>query len=325
MKKVRFKNFKAYWKRLRAKEEFHNALLFLIFVVIATLFWIVLAMNDSVTRTVEVKLVMQNVPDSIKFIQDPPEAIHVTVSDRGSNILRTGWLTRKDIHINFRDFAHDGVFRFTKADMSAAIKSIFGPEVQIGAISNDSLLLQYTSGQGKRVPVILRLEAGATAGNILAGEPTVTPHSVMVFSGVDELDTIQHVYTDQIYRRNLSETAEITARIQPISGARIEPKTVKVRIPVEPLVKKEAAVTVEIDNVPKHTSLLLFPTKVLVDYYTPMSRFDDDDPQIVVAVNYSDTERSASNKLPLRIVRYPDYVVNPELRQQAVEYTLIRE
>ncbi len=50
---------------------FHNALVFLIFVVIATVFWIVITLNDSVTDTFRVKFRVDNVPDSVTFITDP--------------------------------------------------------------------------------------------------------------------------------------------------------------------------------------------------------------------------------------------------------------
>ena len=90
---------------------FHNALVFLIFVVIATVFWIVITLNDSVTDTFRVKFRVDNVPDSVTFITDPPHEIHVTLRDKGTNILRSGVMRDPTVNVNFRDYAHSGVFR----------------------------------------------------------------------------------------------------------------------------------------------------------------------------------------------------------------------
>ena len=59
------------WKRIRTSSRFHNFMMFLIFVAIAAVFWFILALNDSVTETFQVRLNIQNVPDSVTFITDP--------------------------------------------------------------------------------------------------------------------------------------------------------------------------------------------------------------------------------------------------------------
>ena len=50
---------------MKASKGFHSTVVFLCFVVVSTVFWFILAMNDSVTKTFDVSLKIVNVPDSV--------------------------------------------------------------------------------------------------------------------------------------------------------------------------------------------------------------------------------------------------------------------
>lgn len=313
------------WRGVKASKSFHNALVYLAFVVVATLFWVIMAMNDSVTRTFDVRLRIVNVPDSVTFINVPPQDIHVTLRDKGTNLLRVGIIKNPHIDINFRDFASDNVFRFSKADMNTALKTAFGNSAQIGSVSIDSLSLLYTADRGHRVPIVVRADVSAAAGNIIAGLPEPQERVVTIYALSGVADTISHVYTEPIVKRNLSETSEYTVSLVPIKGTRLEPSKVKVRIPVEPLVKKEMMATLKAENVPAGMNLLLFPNRVPVSFYVPMNLFNQEEVPFDVIVDYNDTRLPGTRRLPLRICSHEDYVVSPVVLTDSVEYTLVKE
>jgi len=309
------------WESLRKSANFHNVLVYLAFVVVVTLFWFMMALNDSVQKSYDVRININGVPDSVTFISVPPERMHVTVRDKGTSLLRRG---TPSININFREFADDGIFRFSKADLNAALKTTFGNSAVISSVSLDSLRLAYTSLKGKRVPLRVLADVSAASGNVIAGAPFSEQKAVLVFSTRDVLDTVMSVQTVRIVRRNLKETAEVEAKIVPIPGARVEPASVKITIPVEPLVSEESTVTVVARNVPKDISLLLFPSKVNVRYFVPMSHFGDEDPGIEVWVDYDDTSLVGTKKLPIRIGNHPAKVKNITLMTDSLEYTIVK-
>ena len=45
----------------------------------------------------------------------------------------------------------------------------------------------------------------------------------------------------------------------------------------------------------------------------------------VLPANYMETRLRVGNKLGVRLKSYPEYVVNPELKTDSVEYTLVRK
>ena len=311
------------WKRIRTSSRFHNFMMFLIFVAIAAVFWFILALNDSVTETFQVRLNIQNVPDSVTFITDPPADLHVTLRDKGTNILRSGVVKHPTVNLNFRDYAHEGVFRLSAADMTAELKADLGVS-QITAASIDSLRLYYTTQPGKRVPVMGQSDVSASSGNIISGAPVSLTRFVNVYSYRDEVDTVHSVLTQRLVKKDLSQTSEFDVKLKPIQGVKIVPSQVKVRVPVEPLVHKETYVEVDVENLPAGASLLLFPNRVPVSFYVPMSRFNNENVPMHVVVDYNDTHRTRGSRIPVRVRDHAPGLINVELKTDSVEYTLVR-
>lgn len=314
---------KEWWRRLRHSSRFHDGLVFLIFVVVSALFWGITALNDSVTQSFKVRMVIQNVPDTVTFINVPPADFSVTVRDKGTRILRSGLARSPEVDFNFRDYANDGILRLTRGDISAALKQTFGNTVQISSVSLDSLRLYYSDQRGKRVPVSISMDVTAASGYVISGNPRALQSGVRIYSYGNETDSIRSVKTEKVTRRNLKETTQVSVKLMPIKGVRVIPDEVTVEIPVEPLVRREGFATVETDNVPAGQSLLLFPNKVPVSYYVPMSLFNNNDIHIAAKVDYNDVAHTTGSRLPVRLYRYPSFVINPELESDSIEYTIM--
>lgn len=312
------------WRRLKSSSSFRDFMLFLVFVGISTLFWLILALNDSAQDSFNVKLNVANCPDSVTFIDELPPRIHVTVRDKGNNLWRNHY-RHPSININFRDYSSDGILKFSHNDIQSALKSIFGQSAQILSVSCDSIQLNYTANPGKRVPVIIRENVYAASGSTIEGLLKPKPSNVLVYGDINIIDTIHKVFSDVISMRNLTETTTVEVNLQKIRGVRIIPSSVSVTIPVEPLVKKNAQITVSTVNVPAGESLLIFPSKVPVEYYVAMSRLNnDDDPDIELIVDYNETMISQSGRLHVEVSQYPDRLKNLSILNDSVEYTIVK-
>lgn len=314
------------WKKLRNTRNFRNILLFLVFVVIAALFWLIMALNDSVQDSMDVRLKIHNIPQGITFIQEPPKKIHVTVRDKGTSMLRNSVLHRPTLNINFDEYASNGVFRFSASDLYSALRSTFGSSAQITAVSIDSLRLNYTNGPGRRVPLIVVSDVTPATGYVIAGKLKCSRSSVVLYSDSEEADTITRVYTERIVKRNLSATEKVNVKVlSPGKGVRLEPAVVTVTIPIETLVKKKSTVPVKVINVPGNESLMIFPANVEVTYFVPMSRFNSDNGEIVVLADYNDMVKHRGNRMPIRVGHHGAEVRNVTLLTDSVEYTIVRQ
>lgn len=301
-------------------------MLFFVFVCVSAVFWFILALNDSVQDHFNVNLRIINQPDSVTFISDVPEKVHVTVSDKGTSLWRNGYLKHPSINIDFKEYSSDGVLRYSYNDLISSLRSSFGGTAQITSVSLDSLQLFYTNNPGKKVPILVDCNVYPASGCTLDGSVKASPGSVYVYGTKEVLDTIRYVQTEPVTLRNLMETTGIEVKIKRIKGARAMPSKVNLTVPIEPLVMRQAMVTVEAINVPQNEELLLFPSKVPVEYYVAMSRInDDEDPNIHILVNYDDVAFSHDGKLPITLENFPERLKNLKLSTDSVEFALVKD
>lgn len=313
------------WSVMRRSSRFHSLLVFLGFVVIAAVFWLVLALNDSLQSSYIVKLQIVNAPDSVTFITDMPEEMHVSVRDRGSALLRSAVMKHPTVSFNFRDYASDGHFKIKKTDLQAQLKGAFGASATILSASLDSINLVYTTNKGRRVPVVPVADCTAAAGMVLKGKPVAVPNYVVVYGSRSVLDTLNRVFTERIVKRDLSENKSYDVSVTKIKGVRIEPAKVKINVDVEPLVNKTEVLPIKVIGVPEGESLLLFPAQVTVDYFVPMSRFSAEKGSGMKAeVSYKDAVESKTGKVNVRLVVANRHVINAHLTTDSVEYTIVR-
>lgn len=322
----RFKNVKDQWRVLKTKSGFRDTMLFLVFVCVSAVFWLILALNDSAQDHFNVKLNIVNQPDSITFISDVPEKIGVTISDKGTTLWRNGYLKKPSINIDFKEYSSDGILKYSYSDLISSMKEAFGSTAQITSLSLDSLQLFYTHSKGKKVPVLVRCQVYPASGSTMDGDIKATPGSVYIYGNPEVTDTIKYVSTEDVILRDLSETTTLEVKITKLKGARALPSKVTLTVPIEPLVKREAMITVDAINVPPGEDLLLFPSKIPVEYFVAMSRLsDDEDNNIELTVDFNDISLSSGGKLKVSTKRYPERLKNLKLKADSVEYAIVRD
>ncbi len=316
-------NLKRTWNRLYKSSRFHKTITFLIFVAIAAVFWLVLARNDNIQDNIEVRINIENVPDSVTFIQLPPDKVHITVRDKGTNLMRKTLSDNAVLTFNFREYDQDGVFRVSRSELDGVIKNTFGSSATILSCSIDSLRLKYTTLPGKRLPIDISSSLMPAPGKVIK-KVTIEPSYVIAFSDRSHLDTVNRVYTQKIVRHNLEESVTFSLDLHRVPGVRIEPPRAKVTIEVEPLVKKEASVNIKVENAPENIDLILFPARVDVEYYTPMSKYNDPSPDLDLWVDYRDIEPH-SKTLKIHIGDLPKDITNLNVKETEIEYVVAHQ
>lgn len=301
-------------------------MLFFVFIIVSCIFWLILALNDSAQNYFNVTVRITNQPDTVTFISEVPDKIHVLVSDKGTTLWRNGYLKNPMINIDFKEYSADGVLRYSYNDLLASLREAFGSNATFSSVSLDSLLLYYTTNPGKLVPIVVKCEVTPAVGSILEGHITSDPPRVKVYGSKETLDTINFITTEKLTLTDLNETAAMSVKLHKLKNARAIPDRVVLNIPIEPLVMKHSMITVDTENVPEGDDLLLFPSKVPVEYYVAMSRLnDDEDPNIKLVVNYDNIANSASGKLPVEVRNFPERLRNLKLRTDSVEYAIVKE
>lgn len=308
--------------KIRNSRKTKDFLVFLVFVGIAAVFWFILALNDDMQNTYEVPVEINNVPDSVTFISNPPLKLRVSVRDRGLNGLKHKISGVPVLNLNFEEYSENNHFALTHSDLQVLFRRLFGTSALISSVSPDSLNLVYTTFPGHKVPLELKYDVTVASGMVL-GKPLMSASSVEVFS-TSRSDTIRKLYTENIVLRNIDHDMTVDVPVQSVPGKRVIPENVKVTFIVEQLIKKESEVLVEADNIPLGHDILFFPSRVKVSYFVPMSKYTDNSVPIKIEASFNEAYNASSDKVGIKVVSKAPYMSNVELLQDSVEYTLVK-
>ena len=65
-----------------------NILIYLIFVVVSTLFWLLMSLNDEVQKELAIPLKIEGLPENVTLLRNSPIVLDVTVQSKGSSLIK---------------------------------------------------------------------------------------------------------------------------------------------------------------------------------------------------------------------------------------------
>lgn len=304
-----------------------NLMLYLLFVLVAFAFWMMLSLDSEVQKDYDIPLQIDNVPDSVTLITDPPVSVNVSVRAKGAQLLRFSWGDVPTLHLDYRTYtmqknSQSPKFYLSRAKLEARLREYFGSGVTIASVRPDSIMLLCTSMPGKRVKIHVNADLRTDLQCIVSGALRPAFDSVTVYSPQRIPSTLTVIETETITLTGLKDTTYAEVAFRPVPGMRISPAKVKVMIPVEPLIAKKAPLMIEVRGVPAGERVITFPSKVDVNYLVPISSFGDNFPAVAY-VDYDDTYLPG-DKVPVKISSYSDEFHNVTFHPDSVEYLIER-
>lgn len=300
-----------------------NALTFFVFLVISAVFWVLMALNDEVQKDYKLPLKFIGFPDDMTIIAGAHPTVNVTVKDKGSALMKYSWGKTPTLTVRYEDFVRPGNNHLvlTQAQLNASLRNLFGAGALIQAVRPDSLSIFYTTEPGIPVRVRVDSDVHTSPQAVPFGRVTLSADTVMLYSIGGKGRKVKELVTAPIVLSGLTDTASVEAVLQVPAGMRAVPSTVRVTIPVEPLVSKTRRVAVGAQDLPHGTHMVTFPSMVDVTYLLPKSMYNQDSAPMRAFVKYSG-ENSGSKSLPVEVSQMPQYYRVVSVAPEAVEYVL---
>lgn len=324
MESERLKRIKSSLKTKIGRERLRTALQFVPFLLISAAFWLFVTTDEHYQQEVAIPLEITSIPDSVTMISEVPPMVKVSVNEKGTKMLKYLFGRVPTLTIDFRDYVISGsVLRVSATDMRSETRKVFSQEANVISVSPDSLRLIYTSLAPKRVPVKEVLDVEPNLQYVIVGGVTKDVDSVLVYGDSQTLSDITEVRTERIIARDLTETLRCEAAMEAIPGARIEPKSVTLTIPVEQLIGKRQEVNIRVDNCPEYINVLTFPAVVEASFLVPQSVYNKEF-DISAAVDFYDISTALGSHVPVRVAEYPAICRSVSLAMDSVEFLIER-
>lgn len=296
---------------------------FLIFLLISTIFWFMMTLNETIQRDYRLQVEIGEIPAGTTFITRAPQYIDVSVKDKGRALIKYDWGNPPKVRIRYSDFIKKGDNRIVinQEMLSNNIRNSFGSGCEILSIRPDSINLITTTRPGDRLPIFFDISTATEPQYIAYGGIQCKYDSVTVYSLNGIPSSMLNISTEHISLRNLTDTTTVEIPLQCPPGTRVEPSTVSVTIPVEPLVAKKRILPIQVVNVPKNVSIHIFPANIELGYLVPMSMFKNDAAVPAAVIDFH-TINPGSTTAEVSITQVPDYYHNIDCNPSEVEYLI---
>lgn len=297
-----------------------DVMLYLMCFIAASVFWIIIRLDDKIERDFDLPVVLVNVPDSVIVIDDVPKNISVHLKGKGTQFVQYTVADLPKFTIDFRQFGKEGRIALSRTKIESRLRDIFGQSVSVITVNPDSLRVNYTSSYGFKLPLRVNHKVSANSGSVISGEVKSLVDSVTVYTISGKSPEVDYIETESVDLVNLSDTVYRQIAIKKIPGTRILPDKVEVMIPVEQLVSRKRLVQISTENVPVGERLIMYPASIEVSYLAPM-RLSNSELPIKATVDYNSiTSGSRNVKVDVKALSRDYKVVS--VSQDSVEYVI---
>lgn len=302
-----------------------NVLTFLIFLFISTIFWFLLALNDDIQKDFTVPVELEDFPSNYTILSGYNPVLNLTIKDKGSDLMKYSWGKKPVMKLRLSDFTRtdDSTLIISASKLHTAIRNEFGTGGNIVSLRPDSLKISYTTNPGIKVAVNVRTSIHTEPQYAYAGHLVLSTDSVTLYSSSPDRFNVHVLSTPLVSLNNLTDSTTLEVKLETPRGMRAIPSTIRITVPVEPLVAKHQTVALEALNVPNGSKVVTFPAMIEVSYLIPKSLYNKAAPAIKATVDYNDINRSG-NTLPVSVSALPAFYRSVAVSPQQVEYVVER-
>lgn len=298
---------------------------FLLFLVISSVLWIVMTLNEESSRDLRCMVTVSNVPDSVVQITPVPPYINVSVRSRGTSMIKYLFTDDLNMNIDYRNYVNGNHFLLKEQSLKAFFRSRLGSDVQIQSVTPDSLSIFFSDSKGIKLPVKVDEHVVPGPQFAIIGKVRSLTDSVTLYSVEPISKKLKTISTMPIVLNDVRSSQTLKVAIRTGKNMRAIPDSVEVRIEVEPLISKSRMVDIRPVNVPDGIRIIPVPNQVEVYYMVPMSIYKsaDSNPLFSVQADYNSIIEG-DNKIAISLRSAPSNFLNVFLETDSVEFIMER-
>lgn len=294
------------------KKEFNrNTLIFAIFFCIASLFWIINALNKSYTLQIPIQMAYSHIPKTKALITSTPDIVTVHVSATGFALLTFYMYSSKSIDVNIEQLLQQKTTQdslLTIHFLPTILNSeVFPQSVQVQKVLPQYITCAFAPVSKKKVKVIANHDIECLQQYQLIQQPTVIPDSIYIYGAQQVLNNIDSVYTTKIYARQLAESFTRKIVMQSIKNVTFSDTLVTVKAEIEKFTEQQFSIPIEAVNIPDSIIIDLMTHKVQITMFTGMSHIQHNSvSDFKIIADYA-KQNTQTGEIPVEIVKRPKW------------------
>ncbi len=307
-----------------------DQLLFIICIVIASLFWFLIKLSDPYSTTYTFKISYNNEPTDKMLTALEDSTINLSLRARGFKILQLNLFENtEEANINLSNYklnqrSETEYFIYTQPLEERIANLLEIPETEI-QFSKTTLSFILEDLESKQVIVEENLSFLFTDQYDLYEEASISPEKVTIYGPLKVLDTVNSISTEQKTLSDIEENQVVAAKlINPNPDLlRMTPEEVNVNLKVEKFTETVFEIPVDLSKL--GVSVRTFPSKVKLYCKVAQKDFNTvQEAMFNVTPVVSDEDISKSDKLRLQLTAKPEFVRNVRMVPTEVEFLILK-
>lgn len=299
-----------------------DGVIFLLSLLLAFSIWLIHSLSQNYTKLVSVPVVALSNIDGHSDISSNTATVVARCRTRGFDLVRIGRASEKrpvkvlfepaDLHKGNADN-----YFITSAELNRYVQAVFGNKAGIESFVSDTLEFTFPQINNKKVPVYPVQTIECRPQHMIVGGFKLMPDSVIVYGEPHRLENIDRVYTNSFNLSDLSSPVHGDVKLEKVSGVRMSVDRIEYEVDVRRFVEIRKTIPVKAVNVPRNTTLTIFPSNATVTFKCAFPVNVNSDADVWLFVDYADFQNSIGGRCIPKINRIPQgifsYTISPEV------------
>lgn len=300
---------------------------FLVCVGIASLLWVVRALNRNYKYSLHIPVKFENLPANKIIVGDLPEKLDVEIKTSGLKLL---FISSKKFNVplsidffslknNYKSQAYSiGVNNLN-------LKTILNFDVDVLKIKPDTLFFSSDKGKTKIVPLKANLSVQCVDGYDVVSKPVLNPSYITISGDSADISKIDTIYTQRLHLKDIHENYASPVRlIKPSSNISFNLKNAHLSFEVDKMTEAKIKIPITVTNMSSKQKIKLIPDYVNVTYLVSMRNYDQVSEQVFNAhVDFKYIQKK-DKKIKVQLSSFPSEVKIKNISPAYVSYLIYK-
>ncbi|SRX76087.1 CdaR family protein [Aequorivita antarctica] len=296
---------------------------FLLFLLLATIFWVLTKFSREFTSTMTAKINYENIPETAALSKNNTQFITFDLAANGFEILFYKF-KQPTITVpvgKYYSNEKDG-FKISKNELLRMVSSNFNRNLAIKNLSVEELNVHLDPIVLKKVRVIAKMAISFKNGFKPVDSIKVIPDSVTISGPSGSLKNKHTIETELIsindVEKNISETAKIVSPGSEIVS--IKPNKVKVELVIAEFSQGQYTFSVEVINLPPDIDIKMVPQAVTITFDVSVNDFANiSKDSFRLVCDYSQRNKEENFMLPF-LEKKPQNIYNVVFEPKKIDF-----
>ncbi len=300
---------------------------FLLFLLLATIFWVLTKFSREFTSTMHAKINYENIPETAALAENNINDISFDLTANGFEILFYKF-KKPTIEIQVGKYYTNEKESFTisKNDLLRLVASNFNRNLAVKNLSVEQLEVRLDPIVLKKVRVVAMTDITFKNGFKAVDSIKISPDSVTISGPSGSLKNIKTISADLIslkdVEKNISETVKISKPNNEVLS--VKPNKVEVKLAVAEFSQGQFTLPVEVINLPPDVEIKLVPQAIKISFDVSVNDFANISKEnFRVVCDYSKRNVNENFMLPF-LEKKPKNIINVMFEPKKIDFFMFK-